>query len=142
MTRSYYRNCHAVVCVYDASNQESFYNLSWWMNELQKHSDPVIKYLIGNKIDLVKQVNSTEAAEFAENNSFSYFMETSAVTGKHIDDVFLDIAERLVEKMRQGLIPDAEDQGEEDIIKLSKYDVPQMNSWWMTCFSWVASIFR
>ena len=112
------------------------------MNELKKHSDPVIKYLIGNKIDLVKRVNSTEASEFAEKNSFSYFMETSAVTGKHIDDVFLDIAERLVQKMREGLIPDAEDQGDEDIIKLSKFDTPQMEPWWKSCFSWVASIFR
>ena len=143
VTRPFYRKSHAVVFVYDTNNKKSFDNLSWWIKEVQHYSDPVIKYLIGNKIDLGKQIDSKKASEFAEKNCFSYFMETSAESGKHIDNLFLDIAERLVEKTIKGLIPDPEEERKrENIIKPSNYDVPIMEPWWMTCFSWVGSLFR
>ena len=60
--------------------------------------------MIGNEIQLNRQVDNREAAEFSQKNHFDYFLETSALTGKYIDNLFQDIAERLVDKDKQGRI--------------------------------------
>ena len=104
MTRSFYRECHAAIFVYDVSKKDSFENLSFWLQEIKRQAYPVVKYLIGNEIQLDRQVDNREAAEFSHKNHFDYFLETSALTGKHIDNLFQDIAERLVDKDKQGRI--------------------------------------
>ena len=60
--------------------------------------------MIGNKVDLDRQVDTKKTTEFAHRNRFDYLMEASASTGKHVENLFQDIAERLVEKDKQGRI--------------------------------------
>ena len=52
VTRSFYRGCHAVVLVYDVTNQQTFTNLNWWFDELKNYAEPLLIYLVGNKLDM------------------------------------------------------------------------------------------
>ena len=60
------------------------------MEEMYEHGgkDMVI-FLVGNKIDLEKnrQISYEEGAAFAKRNNL-IFMETSAKTGKNVENVF------------------------------------------------------
>lgn len=58
MISHYYRNVHAVLFVYDVTNVSSFENLTFWIDEYNKHcrtndaSSQIPKILVGNKCDL------------------------------------------------------------------------------------------
>lgn len=53
ITRTFYRNAHAVVLMYDITRQESFENLDDWLSEIKQNSVPdVLIYLVGNMLDL------------------------------------------------------------------------------------------
>jgi|APCry1669189665_1035243.scaffolds.fasta_scaffold49710_1 GTPase SAR1 family protein len=54
MTVNHYRNAVGALLVYDVSNEESFKNLSYWVDELKKNLDPfAIIALCANKVDIM-----------------------------------------------------------------------------------------
>jgi GTPase SAR1 family protein len=61
--------------------------------------------MIGNKMDLAEQreVSFEEATKFAEENNLVY-VETSAKTGKNVEDAFLSTATKISEKIKNGEI--------------------------------------
>ncbi len=95
---SFYRNSSLAFLVYSIDSYESFGNLKNWLNELKIHSNPDIKlFLIGNKIDLVdnRKIEKSQGQEFAKENNFSYFMETSAKDGTNVKESFIYAAKLL-----------------------------------------------
>jgi GTPase SAR1 family protein len=60
MISHYYRNVHAVIFVYDVTNLASFENLTFWIDEYNKHcalfnqsnKDQIPRILVGNKCDV------------------------------------------------------------------------------------------
>jgi hypothetical protein len=57
ITQAYYKGAHGIVLVYDASggpgSEESFNNVRYWMENINKHASPTCaKLLIGNKSDV------------------------------------------------------------------------------------------
>ena len=93
----YYRGAAAAIVVYDITNQESFAGAKTWVKELQRRGDPnVVIALAGNKNDLEenRQVPTEEAREYAAENDL-IFLETSAKTADHVQDVFTEIARKL-----------------------------------------------
>jgi small GTP-binding protein len=95
---SFYRNSSLAFLVYSIDSYESFGNLKNWLNELKIHSNPDIKlFLIGNKIDLVdnRKIEESQGQEFAKENNFSYFMETSAKDGTNVKESFIYAAKLL-----------------------------------------------
>ena len=73
--------------MYDVSNAMSFMNLHQWVIDLKKHElDKEEVFIVGNKIDLVREVSTAEGKEFAMSYGMKFF-ETSAKTGENIKTV-------------------------------------------------------
>ena len=61
LTRNYYKNADGVLLCYDTTDRQSFEDVTNWMDSISKNSSPsIIKYMVGNKIDLNKQVTTEE----------------------------------------------------------------------------------
>jgi small GTP-binding protein len=101
VTRSYYRDTIGCLMVYDIAKRESFASIVSWMAELKKYCDPqAIIALVGNKTDLEedRQVLTQEGKDFAEEHGLLFF-ETSARTGSDIDKCFLEVTQRICDKI-------------------------------------------
>ena len=63
----------------------------------------ILIYLIGNKCDLtdVRQVTYDEGKKFSDENNLVFF-ETSALNGKNIEEIFVQSATDLVNKLEAG----------------------------------------
>ena len=59
LTSSYYRGAQGIVLVYDVNRRDTFENLNHWLKEVEAYSPAagrdVVKLLVGNKIDKVKE---------------------------------------------------------------------------------------
>ena len=69
---------------------------------------------MGNKKDLEEErsIDMLEAAKFAQENE-CLFIETSAMTGENIDEIFDKLTNTLIYKIDSGEIP-------EDIVMVNK----------------------
>ncbi|XP_074558499.1 ras-related protein Rab5A-like [Curcuma longa] len=104
----YYRGAAAAVIVYDMTNAATFARAKKWVQELQAQGSPnTIMALAGNKADLLesRQVSAEEAQSYAQENGL-FFMETSAKTAINVNDIFYEIAKRLIRVQ-----PEANNQG-------------------------------
>lgn len=100
VTPLYYRGAHAALLVYDISKKESFTRAQLWLKELEKQTipDSTVVWLVGNKADLAqhRQVSAQEGLSLAEDRGLG-FMETSALSGDHVDQLLLTVAYRVYE---------------------------------------------
>ena len=91
ITRSFYRNAHGVILMYDLTRLDSFENLKDWLREVRQNSDPdTTVYLVGNQLDLAEEEREvqTEAAEaWAKEIQLDGFSEASAKTAENVSDV-------------------------------------------------------
>ncbi|KAG8092867.1 hypothetical protein GUJ93_ZPchr0012g21056 [Zizania palustris] len=95
----YYRGAAAAIVVYDITNAASFTRAKKWVQELQAQGNPnTIMALAGNKADLLeaRQVPAEEAKTYAQENGL-FFMETSAKAATNVNDIFHEIAKRLLQ---------------------------------------------
>ena len=80
LTYTFFRNAQGIILVFDVSNRDTFENLKFWINSIRTNigSDHNVKIIIiGNKIDLRRQVMKEEAEKYAKEINTEYF-ETSA----------------------------------------------------------------
>lgn len=87
LTQGFFRNAHGIILAYDVTNQETFDNLKYWIQSIHTQmGDATTKLIIvGNKIDLPREVKKEEAQKFALESHFPYY-ETSAKTGEGINE--------------------------------------------------------
>ena len=83
---SYVRNSSIVFIVYDISNRSSFDNVQNWINFV-KNIEKTTMILLGNKIDLDREVETKEGQEIAEREGIKFF-ECSAKTNDNIKYMF------------------------------------------------------
>ncbi|KAJ5073521.1 ras-related protein rabf2b [Anaeramoeba ignava] len=93
----YYRNARAAIVVYDITQKQSYEIAQRWVEEMQQQGDKkIIISLVGNKSDLSesREVKMKIAQQYAQENNL-LFLETSAKTGEHVEDLFFKIAEMI-----------------------------------------------
>ncbi len=95
----FYQGAEGVLLVFDLTNYKSFEKIKQWYQDIEnnlKGRFKIIGYLIGNKNDLKekRKVNRKLAMELANELNLKY-IETSALTGKNVMDMFSSIAREI-----------------------------------------------
>ena len=101
---SYYEKCACALFVYDINKKESFDNINGWIADCKKNnSDAILMVLVGNKCDLedCREVTEEEGKDFADKNGMLFF-ETSAKTGKNVEEVFKQATANIAQKIKEG----------------------------------------
>lgn len=90
ITSSYYRGAHAIIIVFDVTQEDSFRNVKFWLQETARYAaDDARIVLCANKVDLAaKRVVDTEAIQQLAIDLQLPVLEVSAKDAKHIDEVF------------------------------------------------------
>lgn len=105
ITKSYYRNSVGAVLCYDITCRSSFEKIPNWMVEAKKHIDPIDPQflLVGCKGDLdgCRQVSTEEGAACAKALGI-YFLETSARTGKNVEEAFQTVTQEIYNRISSG----------------------------------------
>ena len=128
VTRSYYRGAAGSILVYDISSRESYNHVSSWLADARSLANPdIVIIMVGNKTDLEEErevclpfkylitsgtssllifslwlkVTFLEASRFSQENDLM-FLETSALTGQGVEEVFLKCARTILNKIETG----------------------------------------
>ncbi|XP_076340700.1 ras-related protein Rab-39B-like [Tachypleus tridentatus] len=106
ITRSYYRNSVGALLLYDITRRASFEHLVDWLFDATKHIEPrrAIYQVVACKTDIedLREVSSEEGKAFAEFYGV-HFIETSAKTGKNVEEAFRLIAQDVYENIQSGV---------------------------------------
>ncbi|MFX1374612.1 MAG: Rab family GTPase [Promethearchaeota archaeon] len=96
MRRHFYIGTDAVILIFDLTSHKSFESVSKWFNDIKHYEKDLVGLIFGNKEDLIEErkVSTEEALKRAENLNLEY-IETSAKTGKNIEQSFFKLAETL-----------------------------------------------
>lgn len=106
VTRSYYRGAAGALIVYDVTNRDSYNHLINWLADARTLARADISIIaVGNKCDLKdkRAVTFLEASRCAQENDI-LFLETSALTGEGVEEVFIKVARLILHKIEDGLI--------------------------------------
>ena len=97
---SYCSGASGALILYDITQPESFEDLKDWLKLINNASGKIVKFLIGSKADLVdsRALSKKQGKKFQKENNLDYFIETSAKTGKNIDDVFKRLGLEIVRR--------------------------------------------
>mmetsp|Transcript_35461 Transcript_35461/g.40404 ORF Transcript_35461/g.40404 Transcript_35461/m.40404 type:complete len:215 (+) Transcript_35461:228-872(+) len=100
LTSSYYRGAHGVCFVYDVTRTDTFENLDQWLREVKMYApnngESVVKLLVGNKIDLGRQIPREQAEAWARSQGM-LFLEASAKTKLGIRQCFMEVVQKILE---------------------------------------------
>lgn len=132
VTRSYYRGAAGAVLVYDITSHASFASLPTFLTDARALASPNLTLLlVGNKSDLStpppppgsaagslvdlidtdldaapipaeRAVSATEAARWADHQDIPVAMETSALSGEGVDEIFSRLAGIIVTRIELG----------------------------------------
>ena len=95
----YFMGSNAALGVYDITSSQSLLKIPGWVSSIKKVCKASIPMLLlGNKMDLERQVDRAEAEDLAKKLNCEY-METSAKTGENVELAFEKIAKACLENM-------------------------------------------
>jgi small GTP-binding protein len=95
ITPAYYKAGQGVLLVYDITDEKTFENVKYWLQNLEEYNTDAKKILVGNKVDRsAERKVSTEAGEALARDHNMVFFETSAKINKNVDEAFLTIADQ------------------------------------------------
>jgi GTPase SAR1 family protein len=108
----FFKNTSAIVIAYDITMRETFQRVAFWLQFARTHADAEIEFfLVGNKSDLesIRSVSLDDGQDFANQNGFAGFVETSAKTGEAVQTLFAMLVGAPAQKlMRVSLEGDEE----------------------------------
>jgi len=99
MRTEFYKGASGAILVFDLTRMETYNAIEKWLNEIRHYAGNVPFILIGNKADLLdhigRVIEKEEAEEFARTHNSTY-IETSAKTGKNVEEAFNEFSQMLV----------------------------------------------
>ena len=88
----YFKGSNGALGVFDLSSSQTLLKIPGWISSIKKTVKKAIPMiLLGNKVDLEREVDIEEAKDLAQRLSCEY-METSAKTGENVEKAFEKIA--------------------------------------------------
>ena len=113
ITISHLRNADGALLVYDITNEQSFIDVDYWIEQIKLASnDDIVIFLLGNKLDLPNRIISHEKGiNKAKKLKLNRFVEVSAKTKKNLMDSFKEFymeiyhrnKKKVIEKKTQNL---------------------------------------
>ncbi|MFO8018263.1 MAG: GTP-binding protein [Promethearchaeia archaeon] len=98
----YFKGSNGAIGVYDVTSTQSLLKIPGWISSIKKTvKKDIPMILLGNKIDLAREVEEQEALDLAERLDLDY-LETSAKTGKNVEIAFKKIARACVENIQES----------------------------------------
>lgn len=97
----YFKGSNGALGVFDLTNPQSLLKLPGWISSIKKSVKKTIPMIIlGNKSDLERQVERSEAEDLARRLNCDY-LETSAKTGVNVELAFEKIAKACLHGMTE-----------------------------------------
>ena len=104
ISRGYYKSAVCGIVVYDITDRNSFDSVNGYIEQCRTNGPKTISLvLVGNKVDLEdkRKVSFEEGEELAGKNGMLFF-ETSAKSGKNIQEMFNGSFEDILKKIDNG----------------------------------------
>ena len=130
LTQGFFKSANGIIITYSVNDVDTFENLKYWIQSIHTNlgeNDLVKIIIIGNKIDLDREVNFDDAKKYAEDNGYKYF-ETSAKSGKGINESIKFLVQEIIDS--QDKINNSgnnkiknENKNHQDNITLNKNDL-------------------
>ncbi|MEJ2250909.1 MAG: GTP-binding protein [Candidatus Lokiarchaeota archaeon] len=98
---NYSRGAMGCLLCYDITRRTTFKNLEEWYEIVKNNASNPVIYLVGCKNDLADKkrvVQIKDALEYKESMGIEKFFETSSKTGYHIESVYEDLTEDIINK--------------------------------------------
>ena len=95
----YFRDARAAIVVFDLTSKSSFEEADDWIIEFRERGPAnAIIFLAANKADLEssRQVTKEEIEDFAQTQQVNFYIETSALNGIGINELFNELGEQIV----------------------------------------------
>jgi small GTP-binding protein len=93
----YYAGARFIIVVFDLTNKRTYQNIEFWLRDSQIILGDDINFAIfGNKADLVDERQVSNYDSYKKFDTLFDIVETSAKTGKNVQDIFTRIGKYLL----------------------------------------------
>lgn len=100
VTKSYFRDAHGALIVFDVANQSTFDHVPDWLQTLYaesgKDKEDIVTILVGNKSDLKSVVPYDSILDLAGRLNLSTFVQTSAKDNSKVDELFGHLLDKII----------------------------------------------
>ncbi len=94
-----FKGTQGALIVCDLTRKETLEGFDFWPENLFSVTGEVPIIFLGNKNDLPnKEISEEDIRRYAEKYGTEYYL-TSAKTGEHVEEAFLNLAKKIVERM-------------------------------------------
>ena len=103
LRKEFYVGANGALVIFDLTQLKTYEALEDWISEMfEILQDNIPFIIIGNKVDLVEEfarsIDQNIVRSYAEKKDSTY-IETSAKTGENIEDVFKELAQRMIKRI-------------------------------------------